>query len=219
MGSNFCLPNINKKLAIHEFIKDIESNSKRNNINNRTTIRNIAIPKFAQLLNTKEKQDLTQQKLLSAHKEAVRFCKENPNIIFTRADKGNVTVAMDKSYYINKIENLLSDVNTYAIINKNPCKKIEKELNNLLKKWLKNDFISKKEYYKLYSNDSLLPKAYGLPKIHKVDTPFRIIVSSLDTALYSLASFIHKILLTSLLTAKSHINKFRIVQHAIWWNC
>lgn len=36
------------------------------------------------------------------------------NIIFTRADKGNVSVALEKNFYINKIEEILNDQNTYT---------------------------------------------------------------------------------------------------------
>jgi len=43
---------------------------------------------------------------------------------------------------------------------------------------------------KLRSSDSNLPKAYGLPKVHKINFPYRIIVSSVDTAPYSLSSFL-----------------------------
>jgi len=31
----------------------------------------------------------------------------NPNIIFTRADKGNITVALKKTEYLNKTEEIL----------------------------------------------------------------------------------------------------------------
>jgi len=32
-----------------------------------------------------------------------RFIKSHPNIIFTRADKDNVTVALNQDFYINQI--------------------------------------------------------------------------------------------------------------------
>jgi len=48
--------------------------------------------------------------------------------------------------------------------------------------------------YNYDSSDSLLPKAYGLPKLHKVNVPLRIIVSSINTTLYSLAKFLNKII-------------------------
>lgn len=51
LGNKFSLPIVNnKKLAIHEFIKDLEGNSKRSNIKNLTTIRNIIVPQFSRFL-------------------------------------------------------------------------------------------------------------------------------------------------------------------------
>jgi len=41
------------------------------------------------------------------------FYKNNPNIIFTKADKDNVTVTMNRDEYISKIEIMLQDKNTY----------------------------------------------------------------------------------------------------------
>jgi len=44
------------------------------------------------------------------------FISNNNDIIFTRADKGNTTVALDKLDYESKMRNILSDRNTYEII-------------------------------------------------------------------------------------------------------
>ena len=113
--------------------------------------------------------------------------------------------------YINKIEELLNDKDNYIKITHNPAQKIEKDLNKLLKGWLNNDFITKKVYFHLHSSDSLLPKAYGLPKIHKENVPFRIIVSSVNTALYNLAAYLHNILHVNIPQAKSHVdNSFEL---------
>jgi len=46
----------------------------------------------------------------------------------------------------------------------------------------------------LRSSDSLLPKAYGLPKVHKKNIPLRIIVSSINTTLYPFAKFLSKMI-------------------------
>jgi len=66
------------------------------------------------------------------HKTTARFCKENPNIIFTRADKGNVTVAMDREEYNKKMEELLQDKNIYIPVKKSNKKNI-KNLNSIIK--------------------------------------------------------------------------------------
>jgi len=63
------------------------------------------------------------------------FCKENKNTIFTKADKGNITVALDRDHYINSIKLLLKDSTTYEKIPKNPVKNLEQKLNNILKRW------------------------------------------------------------------------------------
>jgi len=60
---------------------------------------------------------------------------------------------------------------------------------------MQNNYISKQIYYLLHFSDSLIPKAYRLPKIHKENTPFKIIVSTINTALYPIATYIGKIIL------------------------
>jgi len=53
-------------------------------------------------------------------------------------------------------------------------------------------------------------------EIHKKNTPFRIIVSSVNTALYSLASFLHKIISDSLEHTNSHTtNSFEIYNYLL----
>ena len=54
------------------------------------------------------------------------------------------------------------------------------------------------------------PRAYALPKIHK-DCPFRIIISSINSPLYSL--FLHSIIIKTIPKADSHIeNSFKLVK-------
>jgi len=67
------------------------------------------------------------------HRATAQFHKKNPNVIFTRADKGNVTVALERQDYITAIEKLLNDKNTYTIVKKIPIKNVEKNLNSIIK--------------------------------------------------------------------------------------
>jgi len=59
------------------------------------------------------------------------FTKNNPNILFTRADKGNVTVILQKNDYTNRIENMLSEDNTYISLNKDPLNKLMTDIRAL----------------------------------------------------------------------------------------
>jgi len=199
LGGNFCLPIDNfKKKAIHEFIKDLECHNRHFSDTDKAKIRNTVVPFFHRFIHKKAGENVIEKTLSSLEKLTNSFCKNNPDIIFTRADKGNVTVALNKEVYNKRMEELLQDKNTYEIIKKNPINNIEKKLNYIIKQWFQKEFISKQTYFSLHSTDSNLPKAYGLPKIHKANYPLRIIVSSINTALYPLASFLHKIIFNSL---------------------
>lgn len=52
--------------------------------------------------------------------------KNNPEIIFTHADKGNVTVALNGNLYKHKIKEMLSDSDTYTRVDKDPIKNLTK---------------------------------------------------------------------------------------------
>ncbi|XP_018403508.1 PREDICTED: uncharacterized protein LOC108780336, partial [Cyphomyrmex costatus] len=138
--------------------------------------------------------------------------KNNTDILFSRADKGNVTVALDKQNYIDNMELLLSD--TYETVTRNPAvNKIIRELNSLLKDWKQQEYISTSTYNRLNCSISVLPRCYGLTKIHKIDNPLRIIVSSLGSPLHNLSIFLHKIIKENLPSADSSIiNSFTLAK-------
>jgi len=55
--------------------------------------------------------------------KATKKLKINPNTIFSRANKRNITMALDRLNYLNKIKEMLNDTDTYIKINKEPIKK------------------------------------------------------------------------------------------------
>jgi len=92
------------------------------------------------------------------------------------------------------MEDALQNTNTYIIVKKDLSTSIEKKLNEMIKKWHGEDYITRKEMLRLRSSDSILPKAYGLPKIHKENTPLRIIISSVNTTLYPIVKYLNKVI-------------------------
>jgi len=73
---------------------------------------------------------------------------------------------------------MLRDPNTKLV--KNPLNKLSRNIQKLLKKWKKKNYISESIYKKLAISDGILPRTYALLKIYKEGIPFRIIISSLD---------------------------------------
>jgi len=103
-----------------------------------------------------------------------KFTKSHPNILFTRADKGNTTVALNKNKYCSQMETMLHDKDTYEVVKNDPSKKLISMLISLISHWKKQNYIDNRTYKTIYCGP--LPRAYGLPKIHKPDNSLRIIV-------------------------------------------
>ncbi|XP_018373120.1 PREDICTED: uncharacterized protein LOC108767647 [Trachymyrmex cornetzi] len=153
-------------------------------------------------------------KLLKMEKMTREFTRNNTDTIFTHADKGNTTVAIDRDRYIDTVNEMLRDEGTYTIVKKDPTKKLTKQLQMLLVRWKRQGHINEATYKRLYCSDGTLARAYTVPKIHKPNVPYRLIVSSIGSPLYEFASFLHKILFDSLPKADSFIkNSFDLVDN------
>lgn len=137
-----------------------------------------------------------QKRLENNLKTTQEFMQDNQDVMFTIADKGNVTVALDKSTYISEVELLLSDTNTYQPITKDPTMDVIDKLKALLNRWTEStkNYIDDKQKKDLYLTSANLARAYALPKIHKPNNPFRIIVSSIGSPLHHFAAFLKRIL-------------------------
>jgi len=84
----------------------------------------------------------------------------------------------------------------------------------MLTRWKTKNYISETKYRTLYCDRSL-PRIYELPKIHKPGCRLRVIVSSIGSPLYLLATFLHNILFKSIPKANSYIVKisFELVEN------
>jgi len=109
---------INKKEnVVREFINSIECNTNKFNIDTQFNIRNRAIllipflPYY--LIPTRTR---LSPRLSTLNRICKAFIKNNLDIIFTKADKGNITVVLNRNDYVSKITDMLDDINTYTKI-------------------------------------------------------------------------------------------------------
>jgi len=166
LGENFSMPTNRKENVVIEFIKSIECNTNKFNIDTQLNIRNRAIPLISSLPYLLSNNQLNPR--ISSLDRTVRtFIKKNPDVIFTRADKGNITVALNREDYINNITNMLEDVNTYTKIKKDPINNMTCNLRKLLIRWKTSNFITNSTYRSLICSDGCLPRAYGPPSYKK----------------------------------------------------
>lgn len=189
-----------------KIIKNVE-----NSINNvpdavqRDEIRNIIVEEIIKDKHRKQKHLPQQQKLIRNHLESTKkFIKDN-DIMFTSADKGNVTVAVKKSEYYTKVKSMLANTDVYEKLDANPLKDIAENLQKLCTDWKKGKYINYSTWEHLHETDGNLPKCYALPKIHKKDVPFRPIISYVDSPLYNLSKYITRLITSSLPPSKFNV--------------
>ena len=103
--------------------------------------------------------------LSQPQQKSIKSLTDDNTIIIKEADKGGATVIMNKSFYQDKIENMLSNQEYYEKLDRNPQKEIMKKYNVLVQKYRSN--LTKKEFDYLTEFVTKPSNFYGLPKIHK----------------------------------------------------
>ena len=114
-------------------------------------------------------------------------------------------VIMDRQDYISKANTLLNQ-NTYRSIPWDPTNTIKNKLITILKRVKTQAGLNNQTYKAMYPTGCVPPKFYGLPKIHKPDTPLRPIVSSCGSVTYGVAKELAKILKPLVGKSPHHIN-------------
>ncbi|UYV65863.1 hypothetical protein LAZ67_3005743, partial [Cordylochernes scorpioides] len=124
-------------------------------------------------------------------KAALNDLKNRQDIIITSADKGGMTVVMDKSDYINKMNNILEDRTIFTIVDEINKKReysyFKKEINRMAK----SNMISNDEFKLFMSNLDSESYIYGKPKVHKQGIPLRPIVAYHSSPLAPIARIIN----------------------------
>ncbi|XP_070386669.1 uncharacterized protein, partial [Dermacentor albipictus] len=137
----------------------------------------------------------TVDTLCKQERDAIKRLQENRDIVVLPADKGNATVLLDRSKYIEKMCLLLSDVHTYASVARDPTPKLQRDLQKLLADVFRMVPPQHKQlYYRLICHNGSAPAIYGLPKVHKPDVPLRPIVDFTRSPLHKLSNFLHGII-------------------------
>lgn len=122
------------------------------------------------------------------------FLKRNPNILVLKADKGHATVLMDRKEYKEKILSMLEEKSTYKKLQRNPTSTIEAKCNDFFRQMFEKKYIDFPLKKSFTHYDSVAPKFYGLPKLHKNGVPLRPVTSYVKAPTASLSRFLANIL-------------------------
>lgn len=111
---------------------------------------------------------------------------KNEDVIYTKADKGNALVILDKTDYINRMNNTLSD-SSVINLKKNPLNNMIKDAKTAIDN-INSVFNVPK--WVLKESNPRLPRCYGLPKIHKPGNKMRPIISSVKSPIHKIAKWL-----------------------------
>ena len=115
---------------------------------------------------------MSKPNLNKAEAQAPRELKRDRDRLVLTANKGVAMVVMDRQDYINKSNKPLTQP-AYRAIPRDLTNKIKTKLVNILKRVKNQTKLDHNTYKAMYPMGCGAPKFYGLPKIHKPDSPFR----------------------------------------------
>lgn len=119
--------------------------------------------------------------------------------VYVKADKGNAVVILTNDEYEERMQQLIRN-SDFTQLKKSPLDEISKLVRSELQRLQELGVIDYKTRYRLQNTlqiNSVLPRLYGLPKIHKTGNKMRPIVSNINAPTYNLANWLvsefHKI--------------------------
>ena len=126
---------------------------------------------------------------------AWKTLREDQRIIITKADKGNASVVLSKSDYIEKMRQHISEGPYTEVLNKRSST-LMKSSKDVVGRFLRTvkDNLGQVGWYSLYPKTNITPRLYGLPKIHKPEVPIRPIVDGIGSPPHELARYLAKLL-------------------------
>ena len=122
--------------------------------------------------------------LPDGYSDALKDLRNDKSIKIIRPDKGKGVVVLNTKEYITKMEDILQDNTKFQKLNKDPFKAVyslENKVRKYLLKLVKLDLLTQKQYNLIRPTGSQPAILYGLPKVHKPNTPLRPVMSSIKT--------------------------------------
>ncbi len=148
-----------------------------------------------------KKMPKPKSNITAKEREALTSLAKDSSITILSADKGQAVIVMNTTDYKTKTWALFSDANTYHVLERDPTSKFTEKLGNQLQHLMESGAICNLEYKHIYLTSCLIPRFYGLPKIHKPWAGLHPNVASHESITYQTARLVANIL--SLLVSKN----------------
>jgi len=101
------------------------------------------------IASTLQSASIPDNNLTKDEQQALKRLKNDKNIVILPADKGRVTVVMDKTDYFDKMDALVKDKQTYEELKRDPTPALQRKLNSKIFTLKKTDAIDTQRCYRL----------------------------------------------------------------------
>ena len=123
----------------------------------------------------------------------LKTLKQRDDIVIKPADKGGAIVVWRKDLYIMEAERQLKNTDFYEVINAKTTSSDSREVKKTINNFIQSGALPGKAT-SLIVKEPREPSFYMLPKIHKLDTPGRPIVSACSCPTELVSEFVDSIL-------------------------
>ena len=86
----------------------------------------------SRIASTSQSASLPNNNLINDERQALKRLKTDKDIVILPADKGRVTVAMDRTDHHDKMNELVNDKQTYEELKRDPTPALQRKLNSKL---------------------------------------------------------------------------------------
>ena len=197
LGPKFCIPR--RKISqlelevqfenLYDQLSELTPSSERNLEQMKSTLVNCCY----QYLNHKPS---VKQLLKKEHFDALKRLHNDDQILVSKPDKGAGIVLMNRADYNHKMNTILSDQTKFIKMQKERDKTavIEKAISKVLRSMKQAGYIDAVTFARLHPTGSVIPRMYGLPKVHKPGLPLRPILDMSNSPYHPMAKWLAEIL-------------------------
>ncbi|UYV65004.1 hypothetical protein LAZ67_3002762 [Cordylochernes scorpioides] len=177
-----------KNVFLPQIISSIESGIHNISNNNMHMIRNFVASTLAPTPSNRTSQhNKESHRRINKEILILNNLSKNKNITISRADKGGSVVILNTEDYINRMKTHLNNTEFFVKIEPQEASKSITAFKKSIHQLLKNQIIDQSLKKQILENPGTHPYIYGLPKIHKENTPLRPIVAYNQSPAYSLS--------------------------------
>ncbi|CAG2211803.1 unnamed protein product [Mytilus edulis] len=195
----------------HEEVKEKSECSKTRRKNKDFTPKpgkNIWLDTYIEVVKGDVMNGLKQRKsinLTTKEENALKDILQDDDIVIRPADKGSGIVVINKEEYFKKLEEEITNNDTYSETEQNTTHQITKKVKSLVNRMKKEGSISGEMKTYLIPKHPHPAKLKGNPKIHKQNKPYRTIVNGIGTATEKIAEIAEKELDNYVINSPSYI--------------